>query len=160
MKSPKSVQKALSQAIAKLHNEERIEISEKPGNNLGSIYIIALDSGVWDCKKCSAKLGENYIGRQGFYIGYTMLLKMERIEQHAQGIKSSRVTKHHFQGWADWIEPLAPDGYSLEKRLTEKSAKYLEQLVIPTALRVLGFAAYAGYKEELEDTLAGQRSNL
>lgn len=150
MKSPKSVQKALSQAIAKLNEEGRITISGEPTSGLGSIYIIELGSDVWECNRCSAKLGESYAGKDAFYVGYTMRLKMERIEQHEQGIKSPRVTKHHFQSWADQFEPLAPDGFSLEKRLDEKSAKYLEQLVIPTALRVLGFAAYAGFKEELD----------
>ena len=151
MKSTKAIQKAISLAIAKLYDEQRITISEVAKPNLGSIYIIALDPKVWDCNRCTEKLGQSYSGKQAFYVGYTMRLKMERIEQHEQGIKSPRVTKHHFKSWADWIEPLAPDGYSLEKRLDEKSAKYLEQLVVPTALRVLGFAAYAGFKEELED---------
>lgn len=151
MKEAKGIQEALSRSIAKLHDEERITISENAKPSLGSIYIIALEPEVWDCNRCSDKLGIAYSGKEAFYVGYTMRIKLERIEQHEQGIKSPRITKHHFKSWADWMEPLDPDGFSLEKRLDEKSAKYLEQLVIPTALRVLGFAVYAGYKEELED---------
>jgi hypothetical protein len=174
--SSSKVQEALSRVIWKLAAEGRIYIADETIEEAYSVYILELDSDVWNCKRnCRNYLGEEYEGKRAFYVGITKKTKQERFEEHitsrvlhqlkesGQITKAqakvnfwqlgSKITRHHDVRWAGEIEPLAPDGDSLDGRLEDQDhAKLLEQVVIPTALRALGFAVYAGTTEEFVAT--------
>jgi hypothetical protein len=61
--------------------------------------------------------------------------------------RGAKITRHHGFSFAVEYEPTDDDGNLFDGRLTQVDAKLLEQVVIPTALRTLGFAAYAGVTE-------------
>ncbi|MFZ9699347.1 MAG: hypothetical protein ACO3BX_05895 [Candidatus Limnocylindrus sp.] len=167
LSSPR-IRKYLSKVVAKLYDEGRIDIAEEATDGLYTVYMLEIDPEVWDCRKCTKNLGEEWSGKRAFYVGITNKTREERIAEHESthlerelgrsltGTKRSPYTRgakmtrdHSFQP-AEELEPLAPDGLLLDGRLSRDDAKLLEQIVIPTALRALDFAAYAGAPERFE----------
>ena len=172
----RKVQEALTRVISKLSDEGRIHVADEAIEDGYSIYILELDKDVWSCERnCRSYLGDEYEGQDAFYVGMTKKSKIERIKEHVTSRVLSalretgkisdaqakvnfwqlgaKITRHHDIYWAHEIEPLAPDGDLLDGRLGDQDhAKLLEQIVIPTALRALGFAVYAGTTEEFVAT--------
>lgn len=164
--SAEQIEDLLSRIVAKLIKERRIEVKEKMRDGLYTVYILEMSTDVWECNKCSKSFGEEWRGRRAFYVGITNKTREERIAEHVtsyletqRGVSASertgsvysrgaKMTREHDSEPAEDIEPLAPDGYLLDGRLSRDHAKLLEQIVIPTALRTLGFAAYAGAPEQ------------
>ena len=160
------IEELLSRVVAKLITERRIEVEEDVRDGLYTVYILEISADVWECNKCSKSLGEDWRGRRAFYVGITNKTRKERIAEHVtsyletqRGVSASertgsvytrgaKMTREHDSEPAEDIEPLAPDGHLLDGRLSRDHAKLLEQIVIPTALRTLGFAVYAGAPEQ------------
>lgn len=164
--SAKQIQKHLTRVTLKLINEGRINLAEYATEGLYSVYILEMSSDVWECNKCRKSLGDEWHGTRAFYVGMTNKTRKERLAEHVisnmetqNGVdvaertgtpytRGARMTRDHDFQPVKEIEPLDPDGYSLDGRLISDHAKLLEQIVIPTALRTLGFAAYAGAPEQ------------
>jgi len=164
--SPARTSKTLTQAIGMLIDEKRIRLADDMFEGGYSVYILRIDSSVWKCPSCSRKLGKNFHEQPAFYVGITNKPREERMSEHLtswlkhQGIlekekyasepwkRGAKITRHHGFSFAVEYEPIDDDGYLFDGRLTQDDAKLLEQIVIPTALRTLGFAAYAGVTEK------------
>ena len=161
-----TIQEHLSRVVKKLVQENRIHLEEEAIEGCFTVYILEINESVWSCNGCRHDLGEDWEGSGAFYVGITNKTREERIAEHelshlqsqgGSGTRAARgepwkngakMTRHHGFVTAEDIEPVAPDGRALDGRLTRDHAKLLEQIVIPTALRTLGFAAYAGAPEQ------------
>jgi hypothetical protein len=159
------IKESISSAVGKLIHEGRIRL-DWDQSSVYSVYILQVDDDVWRCKKCSRNLGEDFRDNSAFYVGMTKKPRAERIQEHRESYRhhqsgmssaaqnkefwtrGAKMTREHGFETAEEIEPLDLDGESLDGRLRKDDAKLLEQIVIPTALRALGFAAYAGAAEE------------
>jgi hypothetical protein len=164
--SAKKIREHLSRVVAKLVDERRIQLSDEVEDGLYTVYILEMSREVWECNKCRKSLGDEWLGARAFYVGMTNKTREERLAEHVtsnletqNGVdvtertgtpytRGAKMTRDHGFEPAEEIEPLAPDGYLLDGRLISNHAKLLEQIVIPTALRTLGFAAYAGAPEQ------------
>jgi hypothetical protein len=163
--SLEDISDALNSSIGKLIDEKRIVLLDDVEEGY-TVYLLQILDDVWQCKKCSKQLGAGFAGASAFYVGTTNRTREERIADHvksnldhSKGISTKRsdtnywtrgakMTRHHDFIPLDEIELVAPDRELLEGRLKKDDAKLLEQIVIPTALRALGIAAYAGATEE------------
>jgi hypothetical protein len=163
--SNEDIQGSLSCAVGKLIDEGRIRLNWD-SSAVYSIYILQVNQEVWDCRRCSNNLGEEFRGATPFYVGMTKNSRDERINQHHESranylnqvdsselnkeywTRGAKMTREHGFRLAEEIEPRFLDGELFDGRLRKDDAKLLEQIVIPTALRALGFAAYAGAAEE------------
>ena len=159
------IKESISSAVGKLIHEGRIRL-DWDQSSVYSVYILQMDDNVWRCRKCSRNLGEDFRDNSAFYVGMTKKSRAERIQEHRESYRhhqsgmssaaqnkefwtrGAKMTREHGFETAEELEPLDLDGGSLDGRLRKDDAKLLEQIVIPTALRVLGFAAYAGAAEE------------
>ena len=164
--SPARTSATLTQTINRLIEEKRIRLADNMVNGGYSVYMLKIDSSVWDCRSCSRKLGENFREQHALYVGITNKPRQDRLKEHLtswlehQGVldkeqsssdywkRGAKITRHHGFSFAVEYEPTDDEGYLFDGRLTADDAKLLEQIVIPTALRTLGFAAYAGVTEK------------
>ena len=163
--SPARTSKTLTRTIGMLIEEKRVHLADDIFEGGYSIYMLKIDPSVWECRTCSRKLGENFQDRPAFYVGITNKARQDRMSEHLmswlkhEGIlenaapssefwkRGAKITRHHGFSFAVEYEPTDYEGYMFDGRLTYDDAKLLEQVVIPTALRTLGFAVYAGVTE-------------
>ena len=156
---------ALHSSIGRLIDENRVVLLDADEEGY-TVYILQISEEVWKCKKCTRQLGADFMGATAFYVGMTKRTREERIADHVQsnldygkgsglGIaeknywtRGAKMTRHHPFLPFDEVELVAPDGELLEGRLRLDDAKLLEQIVVPSVLRALGLAAYAGATEE------------
>ncbi|MFM8996943.1 MAG: hypothetical protein ACKOJD_02335 [Candidatus Limnocylindrus sp.] len=119
-----------------------------------SVYVLQLDSAVYDCPKCRGFFDGAKDRRVAFYVGKTNNSIAQRISEHRafsshelKRGKASIVAPHLVAGdpLIDVVE--RHSGQSMEQRFKfQKDQRQLEEGVLPRVLRRLGFGVHAGGK--------------
>ena len=137
----------LRQTIIKVASNQwakRYEIDELAQPEVkSSVYVIELKPDVWDCSRCSDNLSDTKPDSPAFYVGSTGRPVKLRIAQHREGYKSSHMAREHFKRRAVELEPCDEDGRSWESRLNRSTAQEIELKLLPSLLKLLGYAAHS-----------------
>jgi len=125
-----------------------------------SVYVLQLDSEVFDCTKCERFFNGAKDRRVAFYVGKTNNAIAQRISEHRafsshdlKRGKASVVAPHLIAGDPHIEVVEGHSGQSLEQRLKfQKDQRQLEEVVLPRVLRRLGFSVHAGGKTNPDGT--------
>lgn len=157
--------KVISAEIAKVvdravKSNDMYLYSEPRAEGGRSVYVLQLDAEVFDCTKCGKFFNGAKNRRVAFYVGKSNNSIAERISEHRaysshdlKRGKASIVAPHLIAGDPHIEVVEGHSGQSLEQRIKfQKDQRQLEEVVLPRALRRLGFGVHAGGKTNPDGT--------
>jgi len=157
----KAIGAALAKAVYRAVKSHEMYLYPEPREKGGrSVYVLQLDSEVFDCPKCGGFFDGAKDRRAAFYVGKTNNSISERISEHRafsshdlKRGKASVVAPHLITGDPRIEVMEGHSGRPLEQRIKfQKDQRHLEEVVLPRVLRRLGFGVHAGGKTNPDGT--------